>query len=98
MNKWLLLLVGCLMIFALLPGCSPEPGRPAALTPAIGSTGDPPLIPHEVDAADGGASCQECHRTGEDGAPKYPDWHATLTDCRQCHVSQTEVQPFAPSY
>ena len=79
----------------LVGGCSSGQG----LTPATGSTAQPPLIPHEVDAAAGGKDCLECHRNGDGGAPKYPDWHATLVDCSQCHVPQdTKAAPFAPSY
>jgi len=98
MKRTLLLLLCCLIAFVLLAGCRCAAGKPESLVPAVGSTGDPPLIPHEVDAADGGDSCQECHRTGEGGAPIYPEWHATLSDCRQCHVPQVEVEPFSPSY
>lgn len=72
---------------------------PAAIGLAPGSTGNPPLIPHEVDAADSGDVCIGCHKTGENGAPKYPEWHATLVDCRQCHVPAAgTAKPFAPNY
>ncbi len=71
------------------PGTTPN-GQNSGLTVPAGSTGNPPLIPHEVEASDGGESCIGCHKTGEMGAPVYPDWHATLTDCRQCHVVQNE--------
>ena len=81
------------------PAASATPADPAAIGLAPGSTGNPPLIPHEVDAADTGEVCIGCHKTGEMGAPKYPDWHATLVDCRQCHVpAEGTAQPFAPKY
>jgi len=98
MKKSLSFLFCCLVTFALLAGCCCGVGAPESLVPAAGSTGNPPLIPHDVDADAGGAVCLECHRTGEGGAPKYPEWHATLSDCLQCHVPQAEVAPFAPSY
>lgn len=59
------------------------------LVPDQASTGNPPLIPHEVEASDGGEECLGCHKDGDD-APQIPDWHATLTDCRQCHVPFVE--------
>lgn len=99
MKRCLVLFICTLFGAVLLGGCHSGAGAPASLTPAEGSTASPPLIPHEVDAADGGDSCQECHRTGENGAPKYPEWHATLVDCRQCHVPQADgVSPFNTSY
>jgi len=95
-------LTAALLLAALLACQSAAPEPPVAdsgLVPAQGSTGNPPLIPHEVDAADGGEVCLECHRTGEGGAPKYPDWHATLVDCGQCHVAaDAKVEPFMPKY
>lgn len=63
----------------------PAPTADTGLVPGQASTGNPPLIPHEVDPSDGGEECLGCHKDGED-APKIPDWHETLTDCRQCHV------------
>lgn len=59
------------------------------LVPDQTSTGNPPLIPHEVDASDGGEECLGCHKDGDD-APMIPDWHATLTDCLQCHIPYVE--------
>jgi nitrate reductase cytochrome c-type subunit len=68
------------------------------LVPEQASTGNPPLIPHEVEASDGGEECLGCHKDGVD-APKIPDWHATLTDCRQCHVPYVESSDvFKPEY
>lgn len=47
--------------------------------------GAPPLVPHDVEARKG--LCQECHATGEQGAPITP--HPTRTHfCVQCHVGQ----------
>jgi len=96
MKRLQVLFLCCILGFTLISGCRSGNG---GLTPATGSTAQPPLIPHEVDAAAGGAVCLECHRTGEGGAPKYPDWHAPLTDCSQCHVPQdATAAPFAPAY
>ena len=80
------ILFGCLLgLLMVTVGC--QTGTPSAgLVVPEGSTGDPPMIPHDVEASDGGASCIECHATGEMDAPVYPEWHATLTDCRQCHA------------
>lgn len=95
MKRWLLLTLSFSLALTLVCGCRTGGG----LTPAPGSTAQPPLIPHEVDAAAGNSVCQECHRTGAEGAPPYPHWHATLVDCGQCHVPQEgQVQPFAPRY
>lgn len=96
MKRYLLVLLCCLLMVAGVSAC--RSSAPVPLEPALGSTGNPPLIPHEIDADAGGAVCLECHRTGEGGAPKYPDWHATLVDCLQCHVPQADVEPFAPTY
>jgi len=100
--KLILPLFVCLL-FASLYGCQATP--PATPTPAAdtglavpeGSTGNPPLIPHEVDADDGGETCLACHRNGDNDAPKTP--HPQLVDCRQCHIPGTgEVKPFTTSY
>ncbi len=50
------------------------------------------LVPHDVEARKG--LCQECHTTGEQGAPITP--HPTRTHfCVQCHVGQDlTVLPF----
>jgi nitrate reductase cytochrome c-type subunit len=76
---------------AAKPSAPVKPEIPAdtGLVPDQASTGNPPMIPHEVEESDGGEECLGCHKDGED-APKIPDWHATLTDCRQCHVPATE--------
>jgi nitrate reductase cytochrome c-type subunit len=77
---------------------TPVPAADTGLVPGQASTGNPPLIPHEVDPSDGGEECLGCHADGED-APKIPDWHATLTDCRQCHVTSDEaVSEFKTQY
>lgn len=91
------------LLFAALYGC--QAPQPAAMAPAAntglavpqGSTGNPPLIPHEVARDDGGETCLACHRNGDNDAPKTP--HPQLVDCRQCHIPGTgEVQPFKTSY
>ena len=46
--RTLLLLLCCLIAFVLLAGCRCAAGKPESLVPAVGSTGDPPLIPHEL--------------------------------------------------
>jgi nitrate reductase cytochrome c-type subunit len=76
---------------AVKPAAPAKPAPPAdtGLVPDLASTGNPPLIPHDVEESDGGEECLGCHKDGED-APKMPDWHATLTDCRQCHVPAVE--------
>lgn len=102
--KRILVLVTVLLLVVGLTACkteAPEKRGPekeaSGLTPATGSTGDPPVIPHEVAEADGGAECLECHLEGEAGAKKTP--HPHLVDCRQCHISLDEqVQPFKTSY
>lgn len=54
--------------------------------------GAPPLVPHELEARK--ALCQECHATGQQGAPITP--HPTRTHfCIQGHVEQDlSVTPF----
>lgn len=76
---------------AAKPAAPAKPAPPAdtGLVPDQASTGDPPLIPHDVEESDGGEECLGCHEDGED-APKMPQWHAALTDCRQCHVPFVE--------
>ncbi len=96
---WFLLFGFVLGLLLVMGGCQAGGPSSAGLAVPNGSTGDPPMIPHDVEASDGGASCIECHATGEMDAPVYPEWHATLTDCRQCHVVQDEaVQQFMPKY
>jgi nitrate reductase cytochrome c-type subunit len=102
------------LILSFLPACeqqqptpaSKQTAKPAAtekvadtgLVPDQASTGEPPLIPHEVEQTDSGEECLGCHGTGED-APKIPDWHATLVDCQQCHVVKgTQISNFKPKY
>ena len=81
------------LVVVLLSACQP------GLTPGEGSTGDPPLISHTINDADTGADCLACHNDGKDGAPKNPTWHATLVDCRQCHVPVVKgVEPFKTHY
>ncbi|GAB4172754.1 MAG: hypothetical protein Tsb0017_28420 [Geothermobacteraceae bacterium] len=102
MNRYLpsllvLLLAGAALL--AVSACQPA-SQSAGLSVPTGSTGNPPLIPHEVDPADGGAECSACHAKGENGAPKYPAWHATLVDCLQCHVTEANqgIKPFKPKY
>ncbi len=54
--------------------------------------GAPPFVPHDVELRKG--LCQECHTTGEQGAPITP--HPTRTHfCIACHVPQNQgVPPF----
>jgi len=103
-RSWRRLLLAILaggMVLALA-ACQPAPkvaARDSGLVPPPGSTGSPPPIPHDVDAADSGTVCLECHKTGEGGAPKTPEWHAGLVDCRECHIRLDEqAVPFAPRY
>jgi len=92
------MLATCLLL--ILAACQPAPKvvkSDSGLVPPPGSTGNPPLIPHDVAADDGGATCLGCHRTGEGGAPVTP--HPQLVDCRQCHIPQENVvAPFKTSY
>lgn len=114
MKKIIRLTVGCAvtaMVFTCLPACeqkqsaptpeqSKEPATPVdtGLVPDQASTGEPPLIPHEVAQTDSGEECLGCHGTGDE-APKIPEWHATLVDCQQCHVVESEqVSDFKPKY
>ena len=85
-----------LLLLALAACQAPAPPG-ATLIPASGSTGDPPIIPHQVADADNGEECLACHRQGEGGAPKTP--HPWLVDCRQCHIPQQgEPGVFKPAY
>jgi len=94
------ILAGCLA-FALT-ACQSAPATVAAdkgLVPSPASTGNPPLIPHDIEDADNGEVCLGCHGAGEGGAPKVPGWHAGLVDCRGCHIHLDEKsQPFSPQY
>jgi nitrate reductase cytochrome c-type subunit len=52
--------------------------------------GAPPFVPHDVEVRKG--LCQECHTTGEQGAPITP--HPTRTHfCIACHVPQNQGVP-----
>lgn len=52
--------------------------------------GAPPFVPHDVEVRKG--LCQECHTTGEQGAPITP--HPTRTHfCIACHVPQDQSVP-----
>lgn len=86
---WLAIGMFLMTLSACQTGMSGSQSADSGLVPDQASTGNPPLIPHEVDASDGGEECLGCHKDGDD-APKIPDWHATLTDCRQCHVPYVE--------
>lgn len=88
-------------LLLLLPLFACQPSAPSAahasLTPAPGSTGNPPLIPHEIAANESGRDCLGCHRDGAGGAPVTP--HPQLVDCQQCHIAQQpNVKPFRPGY
>lgn len=69
----------------------PRPAKASKPRSAV-SDGRPPLVPHDVE--DRKAICQECHATGEQGAPITP--HPTRTHfCVQCHVGQDpSAKPF----
>lgn len=86
---WLVAGVVVMALSACQAGPTGSPSADSGLVPGQASTGNPPLIPHEVEASDGGEECLGCHKDGDD-APKIPEWHATLTDCRQCHVPYVE--------
>jgi predicted CxxxxCH...CXXCH cytochrome family protein len=83
---WLALGLVLLAFSAFQTAMAAEKSVDTGLVPDQTSTGDPPLIPHEVEASDNGEDCLACHKDGDDDAPKIPEWHATLTDCRQCHI------------
>lgn len=96
-KTWVALGVALMLALAWLAGPADGQGPPAA----AGSKrmprayeGAPPLVPHDVEARKG--LCQECHATGDQGAPITP--HPTRTHfCIQCHVGQdAAVRPFAP--
>jgi hypothetical protein len=74
---------------------APGPARSAPTRPLLPYPGAPPLVPHDVE--DRKAICQECHATGEQGAPITP--HPTRTHfCIQCHVGQDPAaKPFPPA-
>ena len=89
---------GAALVLALLASADTviAQGAPAAGSKRLPRAydGAPPLVPHDVEARKG--ICQECHATGEQGAPLTP--HPTRTHfCIQCHVGQdVSVRPFAP--
>ncbi|WP_146032921.1 hypothetical protein [Geothermobacter hydrogeniphilus] len=99
--KTILTLISFLLL-ALFWGCqTAQPTAPAvsdsSLSVPAGSTGNPPLIPHDVAADEGGDTCLGCHRDGDNGAPKTE--HPQYVDCRQCHIPGTgDVKPFSTSY
>ena len=80
--------LGALMLALTLAGdvvVAQERGPSASKRLPRAYEGAPPLVPHDVEARKG--LCQECHATGEQGAPITP--HPTRTHfCVQCHVGQ----------
>ncbi len=86
---WVVIGLLLMALSACQTGMTGTQSADSGLVPDQASTGDPPLIPHEVEASDGGEECLGCHKDGDD-APMMPVWHATLTDCRQCHVPYVE--------
>ena len=70
-----------------LAGAASPPGRARLPYP-----GAPPTVPHDLE--DRKALCQDCHATGDNGAPLTP--HPTRTHfCIACHVPQADgVKPF----
>lgn len=103
-NLFQTILAGLTAVLLLAGLFACQAGSPAMtagldLTPDMRSTGSPPLIPHDIDQYDSNDICLGCHQTGEMGAPKYPDWHATLVDCKQCHIPETaETKTFKTDY
>jgi nitrate reductase cytochrome c-type subunit len=83
-----------LLVLTLSAGVAGGQGLPAGPGKRLPRAyeGAPPLVPHDVEARKG--LCQECHTTGEGGAPITP--HPTRTHfCIQCHVGQDlAVRPF----
>jgi nitrate reductase cytochrome c-type subunit len=78
--------LGVAVILVLFSGATlaEEPAAKSKRLPRA-YEGAPPLVPHDVEARKG--LCQECHTTGEQGAPITP--HPTRTHfCVQCHVGQ----------
>lgn len=66
--------------------------RPAAwpsLAPRPGD-GTPPPIPHELALR---GNCNACH-AGAAAVAELRTTHPERTDCRQCHVSTSDIQPF----
>jgi len=53
-------------------------------TDALYAEGDPPVVPHKMEANASGEACLVCHLEGKNGAPPSP--HAVRIDCVQCHV------------
>jgi nitrate reductase cytochrome c-type subunit len=51
---------------AAKPSAPVKPELPAdtGLVPDQASTGNPPMIPHEVEESDGGEECLGCHKDG----------------------------------
>jgi cytochrome c-type protein NapB len=56
------------------------------------SGGEPPTVPHRIADDATGESCNNCHRTGLNGAPVTS--HPERMGCTQCHV-QGEVKKSA---
>jgi nitrate/TMAO reductase-like tetraheme cytochrome c subunit/cytochrome c5 len=75
------------------PAASPTPSSSAAeATPTPGASsvsGQPPNLPPDHFTA----GCTTCHATGANGAPKFPDNHASYTNdlCLTCHKQPTTI-------
>jgi len=63
------------------------------------TAGAPPVVPHQVEEAEGGGkACLSCHRDGG-WAPRFGAYapvvpHPELTSCRQCHVPRAAADTF----
>ncbi len=83
-----------LLVLTLFGGAATAQGPAAGASKRLPRAyeGAPPLVPHDVEERKG--LCQECHTTGEQGAPITP--HPTRTHfCIECHVGQDlAVGPF----
>ena len=61
--------------------------------------GAPPVVPHQVEEAQGGGkACLSCHRDGG-WAPRFSAYapvvpHPELTSCRQCHLPRAATETF----
>jgi len=93
-KRLVLILVFCAL--ALAACTQPARQKIAGLVPPEGSTSSPPTIPHEVEATDNREICLACHAEPDSGATQTP--HPQFVNCRQCHVPQQEVPPFATNY
>jgi len=85
--------------YAAMPG-EPNARRTlAAYYARRAYAGAPPVVPHQVEEAEGGGkACLSCHRDGG-WAPRFGAYapvvpHPELTSCRQCHVPRAAADTF----